>query len=162
MLPKIEIKYDMEDFYYDVCLFNEIAGKSKAETKQDLLNQIKLIEEEVAETRAAIEQDNPVEILDGAVDVGVVLFGLMQQLENLGYRVKEAASVTCDNNLSKFPADAKVAHNTVWHLVETADAGEYRCEFSTVGNVWVIKDQNNKVRKPLGYVKNDLKEFVPQ
>lgn len=155
--------YNKENFYSDVCTFNRLAGKDHAFTKEDLLNQIRLIQEELDETRAAIEQNNTVEILDGAVDVTVTVFGLLQQLENKGYDVDNASNVTAKNNLSKFVFDKEIADKTLDHLRDTEKHSEFHTEEHKEGSVsvYVIKDQFNKVRKPLGYIKNNLSAFVP-
>jgi len=156
--------YNKQDLYEDVCTFNRLAGKDTATTKEDLLRQVRLIQEELDETRTAIEQDNPVEILDGAVDVAVTLFGLMQQLENSGYDVDGASAVTADNNLSKFVYSSDFADKTLEYLIELEPYMQFRIEEHQDGfnRVYVIKDQFDKVRKPLSYVKNNLSEFVPE
>lgn len=157
------MKYDKQEFYEDVCTFNRIAGKDFSTSKEDLLRQVLLIQEELNETRHAIEQDNPVEILDGAIDVAVTLFGLMQQLENSGYDVDVASLVTANNNLLKFVASKELAEQTAEHLRAKEKGMTFRVEEyeSASGKLYVIKDQFDKVRKPIGYVKNNLAAFVP-
>ncbi len=154
------IGYDYEDFKEDCYAFNEIAGKDKLVSHKDLREQFKLIVEELKETCDGLATNNPEEVLDGTVDVMVTAIGLLQKLQNLGMDVNKALYKTAVNNLSKFPTTEAVA-------IETAEMYERQgvdvvVEFKSDFDVFVIKDTNDKVRKPSDFVSNDLKDCIPE
>lgn len=145
--------------------FNNI--KSNWSTKQptlaDLKNQFKLIQEEVRELQEGLEDNDPVEILDGALDVLVVTVGFLQQLQELGVNVHQSAIETGRNNLSKFPVapiDETVATCTQMHY--DLNFPELDVKRFQHGNYYVFKDKNDKVRKPAGFTPNDLSSFIPE
>ena len=151
------------DFIRNCYLFNDVAGKSKPKAKRDLRNQIKLIEEELKETKKAVMQNDMEKALDGVVDVLVTAFGLAQQLENLGCDVAGAALATSDNNLTKYMPDGpdlprRIAEETMYFKNQGINVKHY---ISPVSGVVVFKDENDKIRKPSFYVSNDLKAFIP-
>lgn len=79
----------------------------------------KLLQEEVDETKAAIEQNNIPEILDGFADAAfVALNGIYKTLRHAGYHdvtatlyVDEIMQRVCDANLAKFQPDGTVKYN---------------------------------------------------
>jgi hypothetical protein len=150
----------MEKFKNDCYLFNKVAGKALQVTHSDLSEQFKLIVEELKETCDGLATNNPEEVLDGTIDVLVTTFGLLQKLENLGVDVNKAMFKTADNNLSKFPQSESIAIDTV-QMYESQDVTvtvEYYSEFDR----FVIKDENGKVKKPVGFISNDLKDCLPE
>lgn len=154
------IEYDMQDFQSDCYMFNRLAGKDKFVSHKDLTEQFKLIVEELKETCDGLATNNPEEVLDGTVDVMVTAIGLLQKLENLGMNVNKALLKTADNNLSKFPESEMIA-------IETAEMYErqgidVKVEYKSEYDVYVIKDANDKVRKPSNFVSNDLKDCIPE
>ena len=153
------VEYDMQDFQSDCYMFNRLAGKDKFVSHKDLTEQFKLIVEELKETCDGLAANNPEEVLDGTIDVMVTAIGLLQKLENLGMNVNKALLKTADNNLSKFPESEMIA-------IETAEMYERQgidvvAEFKSKYDVYVIKDSNDKVRKPSDFVSNDLKDCIP-
>jgi hypothetical protein len=147
--------------FFNYCYkFNEIAGKANLASKTDLLNQLKLIQEEVQEMQEAMDINDPVELLDGLVDTMVTCAGMMQKLESLGVDVSKAMTNTALNNLTKFTDNATVANESVVHyiknntLISAIWSDKYKC--------FVLKDADDKVRKPIDYEPNNLKDCVPE
>lgn len=156
----MELEYDMQDFQSDCYLFNKLAGKDTLVSHKDLTEQFKLIVEELKETCDGLATNNPEEVLDGTVDVMVTAIGLLQKLENLGMNVNKALYKTAVNNLSKFPTTEAVAIETV-EMYERQGI-DVVAEFKSKYDVYVIKDANDKVRKPSDFVSNDLKDCIPK
>jgi hypothetical protein len=151
--------YTFDDFKIDVYAFNEIAGKDKAATHLDLCKQFSLITEELKELADGLSTDNPVEVLDGVVDVLVTSLGLLQKLEALGFNSQKALYDTALNNLSKYPTDEAVA-------IESAKVLEAKGEtvnvtYNSAYDMFVIKDLQDKVRKPFNFQSNDLSSCIP-
>ena len=139
--------------------FNLLAGNETKLTAEDMRNQFKYIFEEVKEIEEALDKDDAVKLVDGVIDSFVTLFGLASKLETLWVDMTRAARETCANNLSKFPVSEEVAYATANKLAREGDVCSvvYNPEFSR----YAILDQNNKVRKPIGFVSNDLSGCVP-
>jgi hypothetical protein len=153
------MSYDMEDFRRDCYAFNSIAGKDKGTEVSDLIKQYDLIHEEVLEICEGIIEDNPKEVLDGAMDVLVTTFGLLQKLERLGMDVQLAMVKTAGNNMSKFVRTHEEAIDTVNHYAQQGI--NTFAEFNPTYGMYVIKDLNHKVRKPISFVSNDLSDCIP-
>jgi len=136
-----------------VLKFNDIAGQLIEPNKDSIALQLDLIQEEYLETVDAFDNEDRVEVLDGAIDMWVVVSGLLQKLEAMGYNVEEALKRVTDNNLSKFPSTANNAENS-WN-------GDYTPHFNKKHQVLVLKDKNGKVRKPDGYKPVNLSDLVP-
>ena len=161
--------YDMEDFKLDCYRFNSIAGKSVEPTLQDLKRQLDLIQEELSETYAALEEKDFTKILDGYCDVLVTAFGLGQQLQNLSIDTNEACKDTADNNLSKFiwtgedneqfQEATTVVNNSLEYYKEAGV--EVKSTYSSFDGCFVLKDSNNKIRKPFNFKSNDLSSYIP-
>lgn len=142
-----------------VWLFNHIAGNYAVKpTMKALEQQIEIIQEELNETLVAILADDPTELVDGTGDLLVTVLGLAYQVELLGHNLMEATDAICDQNLSKYPLEEKLANDTISHYAEegTHLTKAYNEEY----DVWVLKDTANKIRKPLGFGKIDLSEFL--
>ena len=137
--------------YNSVKRFNEIAGNLDNVTHAKIDNQISLIFEELSELIDEFEQGNKIGILDGACDIRVVLDGLIQMLEVQGYNVEDAMTAVCDNNLSKFKS-----------TVSKADKERYTVSLNNKHKVFVLKDDNNKIRKPDSFESVNLTMFVPK
>lgn len=135
----------------EVFKFNEIAGNLSNVDDESVDNQISFIFSELEETITAFEQGDRVGVLDGAADLFVTVSGLLQKLEAQGYDVDTALRRVNANNLTKFPA-----------TVSTADQGKYKVSLNAKHNVFVLKDENDKVRKPEGYVGVYLADLIPK
>ena len=140
--------------YGSVSKFNDIAGQLNKPDKDSIALQLDLIQEEYLETVEAFDEDDKVEILDGALDMFVVVCGLLQKLEAQGYNVEEALKRVCENNLSKFPSTEGNKTNT-WNP-------EYTPTFNKKYNVLVLRDSKGKVRKPEGFKSVDISDCVPK
>jgi len=139
--------------------FNDISGSARKVTDVDLKNQIELIKEEVKETNDAFEADNIVGVLDGCIDTLFVTLGLLQKLKNLGIDTEGAMKQVAEDNLSKFPSSYQVAlESSSEYLHKYIDVS---VEQNEEHQVYVLKDQNDKVRKPKGFVGTDLSKYVP-
>ena len=156
----MNLAYTFEDFASDCYLFNELAGKDKQCSYRDIYQQAQLVHEEVCEILDGVQHNNPEEVLDGAIDVMVVTLGLMQKLEELGVDVSKAMQKTAMNNFSKFPSDFVISQESVAALKEKGV--ECRAEYNEEYELYVIKDANDKVRKPLDFVSNDLLDCIPE
>ena len=161
------LSYDMEDFKLDCYRFNSIAGKDKNLSPDDIKKQLDLIQEELNETYAALDALDYTAILDGYCDILVTTFGLGQQLENLGIRTSTACEDTANNNLSKFIwegedefAASKLVHDSMVKLQNQGVA--VLVEYSEIDKCYVLKDSNNKIRKPAHFVSNNLKQYIPK
>ena len=151
--------YSFDDFKIDVYAFNEIAEKDKAATHLDLCKQFALITEELKETADGLRANNPVEVLDGVVDVLVTGLGLLQKLEALGFNTQKALYKTAANNLSKYPTDEAVAVATA---INYEQAGiPVNVVYNSTYDMFSIKDEQDKVRKPLGFASNNLEDCIP-
>jgi len=142
-------------------LFNTIAGKDKVQSDFDLENQVKLVREEAQELFDAVTLGEPlVNILQETIDVLVVAQGMLQLLESLGCDTNGALLAVADKNLSKFTSDRDEA----WESMEQyhKENKEVTVEYNRENNVYVLKDQNDKVRKPLKFTRVDLSKFVPK
>jgi hypothetical protein len=143
--------------------FNACANKSLPLSWHDLLNQMKIIESEIKEMRDAIELQNPVELIDGYVDSMVTLLGMRDMLANLQFDVCGAESTVADNNDTKFLSsfsDRSVLEYTVhqYQIQGITCRSVYNAQY----DCYVFLDQNNKVRKPVGYKPVDLTPFIPK
>jgi hypothetical protein len=144
--------YDLENLRNDTYTFNRIAGNDKKLTYADLKFYTELLQEELDETKGGVDLENDEEILDGAVDVLVVALGLVQKLEQLGFDVSGAMEAVAQNNLSKYPRNKEDA-------VKSLKPG-WSCEEYQGAQLWVIKDENGKIRKPWNFKSVDLKQFT--
>lgn len=151
--------YDLIDFNQDVKDFNIIAGKDQDVSYLDLCKQFKLITEELKETADGLSANDPTEVLDGVVDVLVTALGLMHKLEVLGFDSRKALYKTAKNNLSKYTTSEAIAIESAKQL--EAQGEVINATYNSAYDVFVIKDANDKVRKPLDFKSNNLDDCVP-
>lgn len=154
--------------FMETFVFNDIAGNLKDKpTKQQLLNQLALIKEELEETIEAVEMGDTVETIDGAADILYTLNGFNQMLNKAGYNVVGANLEVCENNLSKFiPASQedcmKLIDDTINYYKATfdIDVGEF---YNSEYDVFVLKNlATSKIVKPLNYKSVSLKNYIPK
>jgi hypothetical protein len=150
--------YPILFFQNDADLFNDISGSASACTKKDIGNQIALMQEEVQETYDAYIKGDLVETLDGCIDTLYVTLGLLQKLNNLGIDTKGAMQQVAYDNLQKFPKSEIVAKETIKMYSEKGI--EVISEYNVLHDLGVIKDMNDKVKKPLGFIPTDLSGYV--
>ena len=153
----------IDDILMDIEAFNEIAGNLDYISDMNIRAQLKLIKEEVVELQSAIENDEgSVQILKETTDVFVVLVGLIQMLEKKGYNWEKAQLKVGQNNIDKFISgeDAQGLEDT---LKMYTDLGiDVMAKYNEEYNMFVIIDKAGKVRKPIGYEKCDVSDFIPQ
>jgi hypothetical protein len=151
--------YSILDFQDDADMFNDISGSSTACTKKDIGNQIALMQEEVQETYDAYIKGDLVETLDGCIDTLYVTLGLLQKLNNLGIDTEGAMQQVAYDNLQKFPKSEIVAKETIKMYSEKGIT--VISKYDKYSDVYVIKDVNDKVKKPLGFMPTNLSQYVP-
>lgn len=151
--------YDVAEFERDQDLFNEISGQANKVSKEDLVNQLLLIQEEVSEIAEGLRNNDLVEVLDGAIDTLFVTLGLIQKLRNKGVNTDLAMACVANNNLTKFIKSPTLVNESVVHYQKLGIS--VTPEYNLVREVYVLKDENDKVKKPVGYVSVDLTECVP-
>lgn len=155
---------DTYDAYTDLLwasyLFNELSGGAKELSEEAVVSQYDLIKEEFNELTAAMQAKDTEEVLDGCIDILVTTYGLLQKLEALGCNVEQAMIDTANNNASKFPY-ADQGPNVLATVAMYAEQGiKVQGTFNDEYQRYVIRDTNGKVRKPLGYVSNDLSKHT--
>ena len=151
--------YDFNEFVEQCYAFNEIAGKASQASLKQMLQQLALIEEEVQEIKEGLHENNVLETLDGVVDVLVVTLGMLQKLQALGVDTTKALKDTAENNLTKYPADIATAVASQKYLAKQGT--EVTVEYNPKYDLYVLKDKQQKVRKPWNFDSNDLTECIP-
>ena len=146
---------NIQKHYDSVYKFNDIAGNLTNVDVASIEAQIKIIKEEVDEIDYACGSENATELLDGACDAFVTVIGLLQKMEKAGFKVDEALGLVNDNNLSKFPS--KISN-------EELDAytwNQWSVKYNKHHDCFVLKDSNDKIRKPAGFVSVDIMDCLP-
>lgn len=164
-LEKGTYDYDFQAFIEEVYLFNDIADVARGITEvtlEDIKNQYKVVLEEVKETGQAIEENNPVKVLDGVVDSFVTLLGLAKQLEELGFDVLGACQQVAYDNLQKYPTEEATAIDSVEAFKKKGTNIKFEEVEIDGKNVFVLLDENNKVRKPVDFKGTDLSKYAPE
>lgn len=153
-------KYWLEQAYNDTFKFNDLAGNTNRLSLADIRSQAKLILEEIMELiDKGVDNNDPVELLDGVVDGYVTLDGMTSKLISLGFDVSKGLKQTTENNMSKFPTSEETAIATVEYY--RTQGIKTTATFNASHGRWVIRDENGKIRKPVGFVSNDLSNCVP-
>ena len=141
-------------------VFNDISGQSTKVTFADISRQADLISEEGHfEMNEALDSSDLVGVLDATADTLFVTLGMLQKLRNKGLDVSRALAQVAFDNLSKYPTDI----NTVLETVKMyEDNGiQVTSSYYEDNKVYVIKNTNDKVMKPFGFVGTDLTKYVP-
>lgn len=151
---------NINDCINSVELFNEIAGNLDNITNEKLIAQAKVVAEEGNELLEAVAEGKPNDVLKECVDVLVTIHGFVKMLEAQGHDIIGAWNEVNVNNLSKFPTDEKIACDTVDKF---SDEGIFcTIEENKDYNVFVIKNENGKVVKPIGYKKCSVASYTPK
>ena len=151
---------DIKDFTDKCYLFNKVAGKDNLFDKQSIQEQVNLIKEEVDETQEGLDNNDLMELADGAIDVLVTTLGLIQKLEALGIDMNKAASIIAENNLSKFTKDYQVVESTIQHYNEKGET-VYPVFYNPEKLYAIERLSDNKVMKPVGFVSADISSCIP-
>jgi len=173
---------DYNSFGAAVWTFNKLAGnlqphESAVTLVQALRNQALRVLEEAQEIvdacnkwempdttdEEAVEQVKS--ILDGVIDTNVTSFGLLQ-IAGPYMNTAKAATIICQNNLTKFHTTERAAEETVTSYGFDSANDRYITYLESVSieglpPVYVVKRYtDNKVMKPAGYVSVDLSECI--
>lgn len=142
--------------YEEVKRFNRYAGQLENVSKDSIALQLDLIQEEYLETVEAFDNEDPVELLDGAVDMFVVVSGLLQKLEASGYDVATAVEKVVANNNTKFVVGS-ILNSTF------AKQNGYTTTYQKFGGITVgsYRDTNGKLKKPPGFESVVLSDCAP-
>lgn len=151
---------DLNEMYESVKKFNNIAGNQDLSIKGFRNQQGYVHEEAIKEVNDALRDNNVVKLLDGVIDGLYTIFGQLQKLEMLGCNIYGAAEKVCNDNLNKYPISKEEAQKTVLHYNSKNIHVTY--QYNPEYKRYVIKDTNQKVRKPYNFVATDLTEYVPQ
>lgn len=132
--------------------FNVVAGTLDKVDEVSIALQLNLFQEEYLETVQAFDDKDNVELLDGAVDMLIIAFGMIAKLEIAGFDVATAIDRVVANNSSKYTRkDEAVAYNA-----------DYVSKLNTVYNLIVVKNKDGKIMKPSNFVPVVLNDLVPK
>ena len=149
--------------FYEQChKFNEVAGKLDNLRIRDIHNQLVLIKEELDETFHDYQTEDAEGVLDGYTDLMTTVVGLGLILKELGFKVEDALLETASNNLSKFIEGADSARVNATIAMLKQQGFKVEAYYNQYHDLFVIKDDKNKIRKPVGFVSNSLIKFVPK
>jgi hypothetical protein len=147
----------IEKLCNDTYDFNLYAGNLKDVTLDSLKDQLKVLQEEVRETGEALDENNAVEVLDGCIDVLVVVMGMLHKLDRKGINTSLAMKLVGENNLTKVLQDYTIAEQTV-----SESKVPLYIYPSPLKDVFVVKRQgDNKIMKPKGFKSVDLSGCIP-
>ena len=141
--------------YEQVRKFNQIAGNLNGADLDGIAHQIEFIDSELDEAWAGYQEQDMVEVVDGACDLFVTVAGLMQRLEAAGVNIEKALARVNENNLSKFPT-THVHENDATLQPEDTDV-----VFTDYGHVVYKRKHDGKVMKPTNFVSVDITSCVP-
>lgn len=147
---------DIQKHYDSVEKFNDIAENFTDIKFGKLQAQMKVVVEEIKELETAFDNQDAVELLDGACDGFVTLMGLIQQMERVGFKVGEALQRVNDNNLGKYP------RNIYRNDLAIYDRNGWDVNYNFKYNCYVLKDRNGKIRKPHDFQAVVLDDLVPE
>lgn len=152
---------------FDLChAFEVLKGISGKSLESRLHSQFKIINSEVKELQDGIYNCDDIEILDGAVDAAVTVFGMLNLLSENGYDVVSAMQRVAYNNLSKFTANEDIAKESVRVLSQEHPEREFRYEERDgrpfgAGILYAVLDSNDKLCKPTDFAPVKLDDLVP-
>lgn len=140
-------------------VFNEIAGKDQNFSIEAIRQQFKIIESEFQELSNGVFYNDSEEVLDGCIDVIVTVVGLMQQLQAAGVDVSEACKRIAENNMTKYVKEAEKAQTSVeFYKRKGVDV---KVSYNQTYQVYMLKDTNNKLRKPSSFIDVEIKDLIP-
>jgi phosphoribosyl-ATP pyrophosphohydrolase len=143
---------DVQEHFDSVEVFNFVAGNLDKVDKKSIEAQLSFISEELDETWKATEDNDNVELLDGACDLFVTVAGLLTKLEIAGFDVDRALYRVCQNNLSKFPK-LEGAYKLCPDGASITNKGS-RAVFKRISD--------GKIMKPTNFVPVTLADLAPQ
>lgn len=159
---------NLQDYYNQIIDWNKKAGVKDHEFgtidwDSAVTLQTALLLEEAQETVDAIKYGDMTELLDGAVDVFVILSKLLDMLEKAGFDVEGGIQQIIDNNQNKIFNSFYEACEAKEKLEERDDK-EYYIETSVLNNLsfYTVRRQDGKIAKPVGFVAVELDKFIPK
>lgn len=159
---------NLQDYYNQIIDWNKKAGVKDHEFgtidwDSAVTLQTALLLEETQETVDAIKYGDMTELLDGAVDVFVILSKLLDMLEKAGFDVEGGIQQIIDNNQNKIFNSFYEACEAKEKLEERDDK-EYYIETSVLNNLsfYTVRRQDGKIAKPVGFVAVELDKFIPK
>ena len=159
---------NLQDYYNQIIDWNKKAGVKDHEFgtidwDSAVILQTALLLEETQETVDAIKYGDMTELLDGAVDVFVILSKLLDMLEKAGFDVEGGIQQIIDNNQNKIFNSFYEACEAKEKLEERDDK-EYYIETSVLNNLsfYTVRRQDGKIAKPVGFVAVELDKFIPK
>lgn len=159
---------NLQDYYNQIIDWNKKAGVKDHEFgtidwDSAVTLQTALLLEETQETVDAIKYGEMTELLDGAVDVFVIVSKLLDMLEKAGFDVEGGIQQIIDNNQNKIFNSFYEACEAKEKL-EQRDDKEYYIETSVLNNIsfYTVRRQDGKIAKPVGFVAVELDKFIPK
>lgn len=159
---------NLQDYYNQIIDWNKKAGVKDHEFgtidwDSAVTLQTALLLEETQESVDAIKYGDMTELLDGAVDVFVILSKLLDMLEKAGFDVEGGIQQIIDNNQNKIFNSFYEACEAKEKLEERDDK-EYYIETSVFNNLsfYTVRRQDGKIAKPVGFVAVELDKFIPK
>ena len=159
---------NLQDYYNQIIDWNKKGGVKDHEFgtidwDSAITLQTDLLLEETQETVDAMKYGNMTELLDGAVDVFVILSKLLDMLEKAGFDVEGGIQQIIDNNQNKIFNSFYEACEAKEKLEERDDK-EYYIETSVLNNLsfYTVRRQDGKIAKPVGFVAVELDKFIPK
>ena len=117
-MNQAKTQYSISTFKRSADKFNTISGSAQKTSAVDIMNQIKLMQEETEETTEAYKQGDITGVLDGCVDVLYVTLGLLQKLQNAGVDTEGAMKQVAQDNLKKFPKRVKEVTDSLRQIIQ--------------------------------------------
>lgn len=159
---------NLQDYYNQIIDWNKKAGVKDHEFgtidwDSAVTLQTALLLEETQETVDAIKYGDMTELLDGAIDVFVILSKLLDMLEKVGFDVEGGIQQIIDNNQNKIFNSFYEACEAKEKLEERDDK-EYYIETSVLNNLsfYTVRRQDGKIAKPVGFIAVELDKFIPK
>lgn len=159
---------NLQDYYNQIIDWNKKAGVKDHEFgtidwDSVVTLQTALLLEETQETVDAIKYGDMTALLDGAVDVFVILSKLLDMLEKAGFDVEGGIQQIIDNNQNKIFNSFYEACEAKEKLEERDDK-EYYIETSVLNNIsfYTVRRQDGKIAKSVDFVAVELDKFIPK
>ncbi|MNQ97540.1 Phosphoribosyl-ATP pyrophosphohydrolase [compost metagenome] len=161
------MKSIFNSFYNSINQFNYMKGGSyptdpdSLEFAQVMKNQILRVQEELDELLEAIEYNQKEEIIDGICDVLYTALPIAEIAFSAGYKVEPACMEVAKNNLEKYPTSYEIAVKSAEKLGESYCHIDSR-DYNGVTYYSILRNEDMKLMKPIGYESVNLKKFVPE
>lgn len=174
---------DLNEAFNDVVDWNLKCNNGDNVTFQDALNQSKFVLEEAKETTEALQASlmfldgkltkehlkqlekeyKPFnEVVDGVMDLYFTANWLLYQIEELGYDTLKAWNKVVRNNYQKVLSGDNVLKELDDAIKKYNQSLELKKSVFENETYYTIRDENNKIRKPIGFKDVDLSDCVPE